>query len=245
MNRAALLFLAPFAIAGCGRPAPTPTPTTRAEQPTIAIPMPVDPEAKPKPEPAKPNAKPVELPSDLGGRAVTATLRLPAPLPPDGTAMAKGPKPRSSDLDRGELPLPGIKPPAFAALVPRAKPPLPSAPPETVPGNLGAGSALNPLSFQFAERPRAKAPTPVAATAADVPAQARPSNPAPNYDDPTADWVAQKIIQTPFPKPSLTLPFSRVSLPDPFEFLEHLKGPLGRDPNDLARDPVKVNPERK
>lgn len=243
MKRFAVVLLGSFALAGCGRPAPTPA--TLAEQPTIAVPIPIEPESKPKSEPVKPELKPVELPSDFGGLAVAKALRLPAPLPPDGVAMAKGPKPRLSDFDKGELPLPGIKLRPFSSSVPNAKPPMPSAPTETVPANLGGGSASNPLNFQFAERPRVKAPSPMSGTAADIPAQARPSPMAPNFDDPTAGLVAQKIIQTPFPKPNLMLPFSKVSIPDPFEFLEHLKGPLGRDPNELARDPVKVNPERK
>ncbi len=234
MPRRLTCWLLPLAVgvAGCGSQ-PVPTQPHEPVAVTPALVTPADPPpTKPTPDPTRPADPPVTLPADLGGQAVEKALAKPDALQVD-PPTAK-PKAYSSRLDRGEVPLPtpplrpfAPSPPVIASAKPtppRERPLLDRTPPELPQGKL-------------ADRPLAKAPSPPNPGAADVPGRSPQQPDRVSLDDPTADLTAGRVIQTPLPLATAELPFLRLTIPDPFEFIEHLKGKLGRD-GELGTKPV-------
>ena len=207
-----------------------PTPATNA----VAVAL------QPQPAPVEPVAK---LPDDLGGKAVQKslmpTLKMPGDLP-----GPKAPRPRTGEFDRGELPEPKFNIQMPGNPIPKGKPAKPSAPPERVPTDLGQAAAENLSAVKFAEKPLVRAESPANAGAADVPMLSRQVVERAPVDDPTAELSAAKVIQTIFPFPVGTLPFLKMTIPDPFEFAEQLKGKLPRE-TEFGTAPMAVPPEKK
>lgn len=243
-TRTALRWLAVFAgvgAAGCGgSPPPEPCPEVPAlvvpkvdegEPGQVADPKPTTPDPDRTTKPADP---PPSLPSDTGGKAVAKALRTPPPLPADPPAV-KQPKPYSSAIDRGELPLPKVPPRAFTPSDPKASGTKPSAPAER---NQPNDATATLPEGKATDRPLLKVPSPPNPGAADVPVNAWRQGDRASLDDPTADLSAMRVIVTPLPLATGVLPFVRVSIPDPFELAEQLKGKLGKD-TELGTGPVK------
>lgn len=231
-------WLAPALVAGaigCGGRPPTPTPDTQPEvTPSLIAPPVTDDLTKPTPTP-KPADPPVTLPSDTGGKAVAKALVVPPPLPPEAPAV-KAPKPYSSVLDRGELPLPTVPPrPLASSGVPTTTAAKPSPPAQ---GPLLSGFPGTLPEGKQSDRPLLKAPAPTNPRATDVPVMAWPRQERASLDDPTADLSAVRVIETPLPIPVIQLPFLRAFIPNPFEFAEQLKGKLGKD-TELGTTPMK------
>ncbi len=247
MNKSSLLALGGFAILGCNEPPKPnedpvavvqpalPTVPTNGTTPIVKV---QDPQT---PKPVEPVAK---LPEDLGGKAVQKSL-MPTLTMPAEVAGPKAPKARVTDLDRGELP---AAPTAWKVpsvpLLPKVKPAKPSIPPERAPADLGHASAENLGAVKFAEKPLVRAEAPVNAGATDVPALARQIVERSPVEDPTAEISASKLIETIFPYPVGPLPFVKVTIPDPFELAEQLKGKLPRE-TEFGTAPSVVPPEKK
>lgn len=248
MNKSALLALGGFAIFGCNDTAPKPNEEPAAAAlpalptvPTTGSTPVVKVQAPPTPKPVEPIVK---LPDDLGGKAVQKSL-MPTLAPPAELAGPKAPKARITELDRGELPPPTTawKVPS-APLLPKVKPAKPSLPPERAPADLGHAAAENLGGVKFAEKPLIRADAPVNAGPTDVPAFARQIVERTPIEDPTAEISAGKLIETIFPYPVGPLPFQKVTIPDPFEFAEQLKGKLPRE-TEFGTAPSVVPPEKK
>jgi len=248
MNKTSLLALGGFAILGCTEaPKPPDEPAVLAQPalPTLptapAATVPEQPTPKSTPAPVEPMVK---LPDDLGGKAVQKSL-MPTPVMPADIAGPKAARPRLTELDRGELPAAPIawKVPAVP-LLPKVKPARPSIPPERAPADLGHAAAENLGGVKFTEKPLVRAEAPANAGATDVPALARQIPERAPVDDPTAEISAGKVIETAFPYRVGTLPFLKVTIPDPFEFAEHLKGKLPRE-TEFGTAPSVVPPEKK
>ena len=165
------------------------------------------------------------------------------PAAPD-LPTAKAPRPRTSDLDRGELPLPKVSVTPVPPPPPKGKPAQPSPPAEKPPVGLGDAAALPTGAFPLPDRPLLKATGPANPGAADVPALARQLPDRAPVEDPTVELSAKGVIQTPLPHPAFALPYLREVIPNPFEFVEQLKGKLGKD-TELGTAPAVVNPEKK
>ena len=135
----------------------------------------------------------------------------------------KGPRSRSSDIERGDLPSP--KPAATAVPLPvvKRKPTVPSPPSEGVSQRVGEGSEMNWRDVKFPESPAVKSPPRPEPTAADVPRLGYPVPDRIPVDDPTAEISTLRIVNTPILAPTIAAPFVRLLLPDPFEFAEHVK----------------------
>jgi len=244
-----LLLLGGVGLTGCGdspsalpateatlvQAAPTlPPPATKSDAiiPTVS--------QQPKPVPVEPVSK---LPDDLGGKAVQKSLMPTLKMPKD-LAGPTAPRPRLTPLDRGELPAPPIAIAMPSTPNSKTKPAKPSPPSELAPADLGQAAAENLTAVKFAEKPLVRADRPQNAGAADVPGLARQFTERAPVDDPTAEISAGKLIDTLFPFPIGTLPFLKQSIPDPFEFAEHLKGKLPRD-TEFGTVPTVVPPEKK
>lgn len=219
-----LIPLAAVGLVGCGTPPNPPTPPTDPVAVTPGIVTPADPPAtKPTPDPTKPADPPITLPSDLGGQMVEKALATPAALPTDPPAK---PRAYASTFDRSEVPLPGVAfrpftstPPAVTSAKPtppREKTQLDRTPPELPGGKLS-------------DRPLVKADSPSNPGAADVPGRTPQQPDRVSLADPTADLTAGRVIQTALPLAVFDLPFLQLIIPDPFEFVAHLRGKLGRD----------------
>ena len=243
-----LYALGGLALVGCNDAPPAPPAselTTVAKVqpalPTAATPTSeVKPASQPVPAPIEPAVK---IPDDLGGKAVQKSLMPTVAMPAD-LAGPKVPRPRTTPLDRGELPTPPLVIALRSTPNPKAKPTKPSPPPERAPADLGQAAAENLTGVKFVEKPLVRAEGPVNAGAADVPALARQLAERAPVDDPTAEISAAKLIATVFPFPVGTLPFLKQSIPDPFEFAEQLKGKLPRE-LEFGTVPSVVVPEKK
>ncbi len=216
---------------GCGGTPPT-EPATLA--PVIAAPVTDGGETKPTPaaqtptqptQPAKPADVPTSLPSDTGGKAVAKAMFVPPPLPAEPPAVTRR-KAYSSALDRGELPLPPVTMKPFGPTEPKGSTAKPTPPAER---HLPDSAVATLPEGRAADRPLAKAPAPPNAGAADVPQNAWRQNERASLDDPTTDLSAGRVIETPLPTAMVQLPFLRMTIPNPFEFGEQLKGKLGKD----------------
>lgn len=190
--------------------------------------------------PARPAEPPVTLPADTGGKAVAKALVLPPPLPTESANNSK-PKPHTSALDRGELPLPPVAMKPFGPTEPKGNSVKPSPPVER---HLPDPAVTNLPEGRAADRPLAKAPSPPNSGAADVPVNAWRQGERAPLEDPTADLSAGRVIDTPLPVSSGALPFLRLSIPNPFEFAEQLKGKLGKE-TELGIQPVPELPAKR
>lgn len=224
-------------------PVPVDAPVAKTEA-VLPTPAPVTPKVpvaqEQKPVPVEPAVK---LPDDLGGKAVQKTL-MPSIALPDDVTGPKVPRPRSTSIDRGEL---STAPSAIALPAlpnPKVKPAKPSLPPERVPADLGRAAAENLSAIKFPEKALVRATGPTISGAADVPQLARQLVERASVEDPTAEISALKLIETIFPYPVGPLPFLKLSIPDPFEFAEHLKGKLPRE-TEFGIAPSVVPPEKK
>ena len=234
---ATLLFVgcATLAVGGvCGGSAPeaSPAPCALPQLPVPAAPSML---ASPQPAvslaPAAPAAR-----DDLAERAVRTALM------PDIAAAtilltATALRPRVTDLDCGDLPLPKTTIPLPTAPLPLARLVLPTAPVERPPVGLGTAAAVEVGAFPLTVRLRVNAAPP----AADVPAMARQLPDRAAVEDPTADLSATDVLSTPLPLPSFARPYLKAVIPDPFEFAEHLKGKLGTE-TECGAAPVVVPP---
>ena len=236
-------------IAGCGQPhgsadaAPT-TPEQVAAKtvptPILSTSIPDSPVATKVTQPTAPPPVPFAFPSDSGGKKLAAVLTPSAALAPVALAGA-GPKPRTSDIDRGDLPLPKFVAKVPSLPNPTAKPVRPSAPVELIPADLGQAAAENPGAVKLAEKPLVRATGPINPGAGDVPPLARATPDRAPLEDPTTEIATQRAVNTPLPAPFLSVWFVRFTIPDPFELAEHLKGKTGTDA-ELGTNPVAVPP---
>ena len=240
-----------IALGGCNdAPAPPPAAESAVTQTAPALPVPappatgkgpaVDIQTVPQPAPVEPAAK---LPDDLGGKAVQKVLG-PAPAMTGDSLASKAPRPRSTEFDRAEWPSPVLAVRLPATPNPKVKPAKPSLPPERAPTDLGQAATQNLSAVKFADRPLARAETPANSAAADLPPMARQQTERVSLEDPTAELSASKVIDTLFPVPVGTLPFLKLSIPDPFEYAEQLKGKLPRSA-EFGTAPAVVPPEKK
>lgn len=240
MRRALALAAAAGLAAGCskssGEASAPPTPVV-----TVVVPA-AESKPPPQPVPAPPAPVPFRYPDDAGGKAVAAAL---APSVPPETRPAEPakPKPRTSGLDRGEVPLPRVSVAVPKAPPPKAKPPKPTPPPERVPADLGRAAANEPAGVRLTERPLVKADSPPSPTAADVPPLARQLSDRASLDDPTAEIAAARVVYTPLPVPFTPGWFVRFTIPDPFELAEQMKAKTGAS-GELGTKPVDVPPAR-
>lgn len=243
MNTPQLLRrLTPLTIAvvvGCGRSTP---PTEPAALAPVIVPPAADEvrgqeparSTQPTPPVKPPAGPPVVLPDDTGGKAVAKALVLPPPLPPEA-ASANTPAPYSSAVDRGELPLPSVAPMPFSRVEPKASAVKPSSPAEKP---LPATQFATLPEGQASGRPLAKTAAPPNARAADVPMNAWRQGDRPPLEDPTVELSAGRVIDTPLPRQTAGFPFLRMTIPNPFELSEQLKGTLGKDA-ELGSSPPK------
>ena len=235
-----------LALSGCGAPADSPAVAAAPTLPAAEVPK-DGPAPQPLPQPVgQPAPKPVEpptTPSDLAGKVVQKAL-MPSVTGGPALPAVKAAKPRTTDFDRGELPLPKVVVVPTPAPLPKGKPALPSPPAERAPVSVGDAAAVPLGAFPQPDRPLLKAASPVNPGATDVPALARQLPDRAPVDDPTVDLSAKGIIVTPFPLPASVLPYLREVIPNPFEFAEHLKGKLGKE-TEFGTAPAVVNPEKK
>jgi hypothetical protein len=222
-------------VSACGQTAPPPS----VEPPELDVA--VVPEPRPKaadelkrpiaalapetrPEPSAPTAK--------------ALASKPAPLP---DAREHKPKGRDSSIERGELPA-GIPSATIPSLPPPTrKPALPSPPAEGVSHRIGDGAELDWRGFRQPVAPPVKAPPRPEPSAADVPRLGFPQPDRIPTDDPTAELSTARIVNTLLMAPTITAPFVRLLLPDPFEFAGQLKPSPAPE---FATTPVLVSPAR-
>lgn len=233
MTRSAPLALLAFA-AGCGGPTDSPAGPVADGPPvvTVAVAVPiVTPVAAENP--VKPPVPPVSAsPDDLGGKAVGRALTPSLPPAPGAPVTAK-PKPRSTDIDRGEVPLPKVT--ASAAPLPPRPTTVPrlSPPPENVPELARGGEVV-----RLPDSPGVRSPSPALPGATDVPPTGRPLPDRAPLTDPTADLADLRVVRTPLPTPDVRPWFAKFATPDPFEFAAQLKGKLPLD-GELGTAPAR------
>ena len=247
--RTALLSAAGcLALGGCGATAESPAVAAAPALPAAEVPK-DGPAPQPVPQPpvaGQPAPKPVEpptTPSDLAGKVVQKALMPSVSGSPELPAV-KAARPRATDFDRGELPLPKVVVKPTPTPLPKGKPALPSPPIERAPVGVGNAAAVPVGAFPQQDRPLLKAAGPVTPGATDVPAMARQLPDRAPVDDPTVELSAKGVIVTPFPLPASVLPYLREVIPNPFEFAEHLKGKLGKEA-EFGTAPAVVNPAKK
>lgn len=217
-----LAFAAVVWFVGCSRGDPV---VSAAPEPGPLVPVltAVEPPPTPPPVVVVPPPVPFRLPADAGGRAVAAAT---APTPPVSVPLptVKAPRPRVSDLDRGELPPPPIKPVVRVLPVPPGKPALPTPPAERLPADFGIGSIQNTGDLKLPETVSLRPPPPAPPlTAADVPRQARQRPDKSPADDTIDDLIAGQIVFTPLSRPVVRELLMLFRLPDPFELAEQLR----------------------
>lgn len=231
---------------GCGQSPPavaqSETPRTLVVvEPTAEEPKSVPPVPPVQPGQARPLAE-FAYPDDTGGKKVAATLA-PSLPPAPVVAPTTKPKGRSSEIDRGELPLPKVTTTIPATPLPKAKSPRPSPPAERVPPDVGSAAALDPSQEKLPERPGVKAPVVANPGAVDVPRLAILLPDRASLEDPTTEIAAARAVFTMLPLPFNPVWFVRFGIPDPFEFAEHLRGKTGAA-GELGTTPVNVPPMR-
>lgn len=233
-----LAFAAAWFV-GCSRGEPV---GPAAPDPGPLVPVLTAVEPPPPPVVVAPPPVPFRLPADAGGKAVAAATA-PTPPAPIPLPTVKAPRPRVSDLDRGELPPTPIKPVVRTLPVPPGKPALPTPPAERLPADFGLGSIQNTGDWKLPETVSLRPPPPTPPlTAADVPRQARQRPDKPPADDTIDDLIAGQIVFTPLSRPVVRELLMLFRLPDPFELAEQLRRlptpPV--HPADAAARPVIV-----
>jgi hypothetical protein len=247
-GRALIVVALAGVAAGCGRSGggPAPQPVVVAAEPEKPVPavaalvpsaVAVQPTAKPQPP-----AEPFRFPGDAGGKKVAAALAPTAPPAPP-LPGGGGPRPRTTELDRGEVP----PPPVMAAVPPlpppASKPPRLTPPPERVPADLGRLAAEDPAKVRLPERSRARGEAAANAAAPDLPSLARQLPDRAPTDDPTAEIAAARAVLTALPLPVPAGWFARFGIPDPFEFAAQMRGKTAAD-GELGTRPVTVPPDK-
>lgn len=244
-----LMFGVVFAL-GCSPSAPQPVaksggvPVPVLNSPVLNNPEPIVEPAPQAAKPVPPTPEPFRIPTDTGGKAVAKVLTptAPAALPLPNRVT---PKSRTSDIERGDLPLPKVVIALIPLPLPKAKGTLPSPPPERIPTDLGQQVAINPNTMTMTERlparPLQTAITPPAT--ADLPLIARQLPDRASLHDPTADIATARIIFTQLLAPVVVNSFARFGIPDPFEFAEHLRSKTGSSA-ELGTKPEVVPPAR-
>ncbi|QEL14396.1 hypothetical protein [Limnoglobus roseus] len=231
-------------VAGCSPSPPPPAEgAAKAEVPVPVVAEPPKEQPKVQPpeavKPVPPKLEPFRYPDDAAGKQVEQALT-PA-LPAEKPSRVTAPRPRVSEVDRGELPT--KKPTVPAAPLPMTprKSAVPPPPREGVPATVGVGNEMPLQDTKLPEGPSAKAPSRPEPTAVDVPRMATQLPDRVPTDDPTAEISTHRIVNTLMPAPTITVPFLRLLLPDPFEFAEQLKAPPAPE---FATTPVLVPPAR-
>lgn len=230
--------------AGCGRVPAPPVPVAVTPTPTPAP----NPAPTPKPASPVPVVEPYRLPTDGGGQAVVAALR-PNPLPAVATIARTAPTPRAAFVEAGGVATGPVKvslrpTPVIPAPVGRAGGPTPGPTLERVPADLGVAVALNSSEFTMTARvtpPWRQPPTTDPLALPPVPPTTTPKPDRASTADPTADLAAVRVVFTPLLPAVLTQAAARFDLPDPFEFVGHLRGPVGATA-ELGTAPVVVTP---
>ncbi|OWK38656.1 hypothetical protein [Fimbriiglobus ruber] len=241
--------------AGCGSsPAPAPV----AEQPAaeapavVAVPA-TDTKTVPvvavvttqpvqAPAPAAPPPAPFRFPTDVGGKVIAATLT-PAAPPAPAFGKSTAPRTRSSDIERGELPLPKVAVKIPVLPQPPAKVARPSPSVEGVPLFLGQAAAQDPGAIKMTEKLPVKAQGAFNPRATDVPKLAQQLPDRAPTDDPTVDLSTARLVFTDLPAPFNVAWFVRFGIPDPFELVEQMRGKTGAT-GELGAGPVAVPPAR-
>jgi hypothetical protein len=248
-GRKLIVVAALAGLAGCGRsgggPAPQPQAVVAAEPekpvPAVAALVPsavaVQPVAKPQPP-----AEPFRFPDDAGGKKVSATLA-PAAPPAPPLPGGGGPRPRTTELDRGEVPPPPVTATVPPLPLPVARPPRPTPPPERVPADLGRLAAEDPSKVRLPERPRARGEVAANAASPDLPPLTRQLPDRAPTDDPTAEIAAARAVLTALPLPVPAGWFAKFGIPDPFEFAAQMRGKTAAD-GELGTKPVTIPPDK-
>jgi hypothetical protein len=192
--------------------------------------------------PKTPAAPPFRFPNDAGGQKVAATLAPSAPSVPT-TPPAAGPKPRTSAIDRGEIPLPRVTSKMPRLALPLAKATRPSPPPERVPNDLGQAAAESVAAVRLSVTPVDRAPAAAKLTPGDLPPLAQQLPGRAPLDDPTAELSAARVVFAEVAWPAVRAAFVRFGIPDPFEFAAHLGGKTAVE-RELGVTPVNVPPAR-
>lgn len=239
MRGIAIVLAAGFAI-GCSKSSGEAPTAVGPPTPVVAVQV-SEPKAAPQPA-APPPPAPFRFPDDAGGKAVAAALAPSVPAEASVGVTAK-PRPRASDLDRGEVPLPKVAAAVPKAPPPKAKSPKPTPPAERVPADLGQAAAADPAAVRLTDRGLVRAASPPAPTAADVPPLARQVPDRASLDDPTAEIAAARVVFSAMPVPFAPSWFVRFTIPDPFELAEQMRAKTGAA-GELGVGPVNVPPAR-
>ncbi len=217
--RAAALLLSGAllpSLAGCGQP-PAPAVAQDAKPATVV-------RAKADEAPVKDEAKKEEaadgfpFPDDKGGQLLAKELP-PAGRPPRGEENV-APLPRHLPGAPG-LEQPSVTLPPNQGQVPRLPaqrtgPPLrPRSLPDELP--LAGSRPDTPQEPQFHAGDRVYLPGPDVNQPVPLPLLATPAPDRAAFDDPTADLSSTAAQSATVPARAVSAPFSRVSLPDPFE----------------------------
>jgi len=196
-------------------------------------------------KPNQPTVPPLPYPTDLGGQAVSNALA-PVPSTPAPLFMPQvSPKPRVSGVERGELPLPKVAPKIVPLPSGKASNSKPSPPAERVNPDLGEGVMIDPRQYKLTTSPVQFRPVPQAPKlgADDLPVLSRRVDDRASLEDPTSELSTTRIVNTPVPKPMIQVGFLKLTIPDPFELLEQLRGSLGTT-QEFAEKPVIVAPSK-
>lgn len=199
-------------------------------------------ESATSPKPTPTGTTPFQLPDDDGGKKVAAVLLPTMPPIPDVSGTA-GPKPRSSAVERGDVPWPAVVATVPTLPQPKATGAKPTPPPERVPAELGQSVALDPGQVRLPDPPRIRGTPAPPLSAVDVPILATPLPSRASVNDPTAELSAARVVMTQMPLPFSPGWFVRFGIPDPFEIAAQVRGKTGA-PGELGTAPVIVSPAK-
>jgi hypothetical protein len=230
----------PTTINGGSTASPSPS-TSPAPSPVTAASPTVKPTSQTGSTPA---VAPLPFPTDRGAQAVLNAL---APAPSSSPPLLKpqtGPKPRISDVERGELPASKVSVKVPSLPVAKAPPVKLTPPAERLNPDLGQAVLIDPAQVKLAPNPPTfrPVPQPPKLGADDLPQLSRRVDDRASLEDPTAELSAGRIINTPLPMPMIQIGFLKVSIPDPFELVEQLRGPIPGP--EFGEKPANVPPAR-
>ena len=219
--RLALSAGALVALCGCARPQVTPV----TDGLSAAEPAPHGPDAAD--DPRAEDAPAFRFPDDAGG-ALLAKVLPPADVqgPPDDPGGGPRRPPAALDARPPALPLPPGQP---------APPPVPGerarkapAPHLTVEETLGPGRGdpLPPEPRFLPVGDRIRLPSPDVNQPIPLPILAQPTADRAPLDDPTADASAEAAVAAPMPQRTAPVPYSRTTLPDPYDNRRPLSLPV-------------------
>lgn len=201
------------------------------------------PVVKQQPEPKPTETGDFRLPDDLGGRLV---LRIVAPTQtlsePRRTEPVKRAAPRSIES-------PSVLPRTLVVSLPKLS--EPGSGRVTQPEMVSAESFIAleeligvlPETLVFPAQDRVKIPSPDVSIPIALPRSAQPLGDRAATTDPTLDISKSNILSAPLPTRTTPAPFQRLTLPDPFEYHDAVRGLTG-PPDDTLPD-ANVKPPRK